>query len=63
MNPIANIENKQIEPAMRALRQLSPGSQGTVAALVRQLSEGDGLNLRETSARSPTPSLPDPTRL
>jgi hypothetical protein len=53
MNPIANIENKQIEPAMRALRQLSPGSQGTVAALVRQLSEGDGLNLRETSARRP----------
>jgi len=57
MNTTANIESDRIEPTMRALRQLSPGSQGAVAALVRQLAEGDGLKLRETSPRSPTPCL------
>jgi len=34
MNATANIEGDRIEPTVRALRQLSPGSQGTVAALV-----------------------------
>ena len=63
MNTTADTGNDRIKPTIRALRQLSPGSQGAVAALVRQLAEGDGLNLRETSVRSPTPSLPDPTRL
>ena len=70
MNTAANIENRQIEPTMRALRQLSLGSQGAVAALVRQLAEsegvsveGGGVKLRETSPRSPTPGLPGPARL
>jgi len=34
MNPTANTEINRIEPMIRALRQLSPGSQGAVAALV-----------------------------
>ena len=62
MSPTANTESNMIESTMRALRQLSPASQGAVAALVRQLAEGGGLKLRETSPRSPTPSLPDSTR-
>jgi len=33
MNATANIEGDRIEPTVRALQQLSPGSQGAVAAL------------------------------
>ena len=39
MNATANIEDDRIEPVVRPFRQLSPGSQGAVAALVRQLAE------------------------
>jgi len=65
MNPTANTESNMIEPTMRALQQFSPGSQGAVAALVRQLAEAEGgrLKLHETSPRSPTPSLASPARL
>ena len=35
MNPTADTDINMIEPAMRALRQLSQGSQGAVATLVR----------------------------
>jgi hypothetical protein len=34
MNPTANKESNRIEPTTRALQQLSPSSQGAVAALV-----------------------------
>jgi len=34
MNLTANAESNPIEPTVRALRQLSPSSQGAVAALV-----------------------------
>ena len=47
MNPTANIENKQIEPTIRALRQLSSGGQGAVAALVRQLAEREDIGIWE----------------
>jgi len=60
MNPTANIENKQIEPTMRALRQLSPGSQGAVAALVRQLAEGEGIGMEPAGVlglRSPAEGI------
>ena len=65
MNPTANTESDRIDPTVRAFRQLSPGSQGAVAELVKQLAEREGgrLNFRETSPRSPTPSLADPARL
>ena len=65
MNTTANIESDRIKPAIRALRQLSPVSQSAVATLVKQLAEREGgrLNFRETSPRSPTPSLADPARL
>ena len=33
MNPIVNAESNMVGPTVRALRQLSPGSQGAVAAL------------------------------
>ena len=62
MNTTANIESDRIEPTVWALRQLSPGSQTAVEALVRKLAEGDGLKLRETSPRSPTPGLPADAR-
>ena len=62
MNTTANIESDRIEPTVWALRQLSPGSQTAAEALVRQLAEGDGLKLRETSPRSPTPGLPGDAR-
>ena len=39
-----------IEPIMGALRQLSPGSQGAVAALVRQLAETEGISVKPTGA-------------
>jgi len=63
MNTTACMESDGIGLAIRTLRQLSPGSQTAVAALVRQLAEGGGLNLRETGPRSPTPGLPGPARL
>ena len=50
MNTTANIENKQIESIVWALRQLSPGSQGAVAALVRQLAESEGIGVEPTGA-------------
>ena len=34
MNPTVDTESDQIEPTMRALRQLSPSNQGAVAKLV-----------------------------
>ncbi len=60
MNITTNTESNTIEPIMGALRQLSPVSQSAVAVLVRQLAEGGGLKLRETSPRSPPPGLADP---
>ena len=45
MNPTVNTESNTIEPMMRALRQLSPGSQGAVAALVRQLAEREHIGI------------------
>jgi len=50
MNTTANIEGDLIEPTMRALRQLSPASQGAVAALVRQLAETEGISVELTGA-------------
>jgi integrase len=56
MNTTANSENKQIEPTIRAIRQLSPGSQGAVAALVRQLAESEGISVEMPGS----PGLPSP---
>ncbi len=47
MNTTANTEGNTVEPTVRALRQLSPGSQGSVAALVRQLAEGEDIGIWE----------------
>ena len=47
MNTAANTESNMIEPVMRALRQLSPGSQGAVAALVRQPAEREHIGIWE----------------
>ena len=64
MNMTANTESDRIEPTMRALRQLSPGGQGAVAALVKQLAEGEGISVEPTSPRRPpqfrkkTPDMP-----
>ena len=49
MNTTANIESNRIELIMRALRQLSPGSQGAVASLVRQLAESEGISVQASS--------------
>ncbi len=53
MNTTANIEGDLIEPIMGALRQLSPVSQGAVAALVRQLAEKEGISMEPTGPRRP----------
>lgn len=61
MNITANREGNRIEPAIRALRQLSPGSQGAVAALVRQLADSEGISVEQTDAiglRSPAEGIP-----
>ena len=61
MNTTANIENKQIDPTIWAIRQLSPSSQGAVAALVRQLAEGEGISVEPTGVlglRSPAEGIP-----
>ena len=61
MNTIANIENKPIEPTIRAIRQLSPASQGAVAALVKQLAGGEGITMELTDAlglQSPAEGIP-----
>jgi len=49
MNPIANEDNNMIEPVIRTLRQLSPGSQVAVASLVRQLAEIEGISVQASS--------------
>jgi len=60
MNPTVNTESNMIEPVMRALAQLSPASQGAVAALVRQLAEGEGISVEPTGVlglRSPAEGI------
>jgi len=52
MNPTANTESDRIDPTVRAFRQLSPGSQGAVAALVRQLAESEGISVESADAPS-----------
>ena len=61
MNTTSNIESDRIEPTIRALRQLSPGNQGAVAALVRQLAESEGISVEQTGApglQSPAEGIP-----
>ena len=61
MNQIANKESDRIEPTIRALQQLSPSSQSAVAALVRQLAEGEGISVEPTNVmglRSPADGIP-----
>ena len=61
MNTTANTESDRIEPTIRALRQLSPGSQAAVAALVKQLAEGEGISVEPTGVmglRSPAEGIP-----
>jgi integrase len=61
MNPTANMESNRIDPTVWALRQLSPGSQGAVAALVRQLAESEGVSVEPADApglRSPAEGIP-----
>ncbi len=50
MNP-TNIVDNALGPTVRALGQLSPSSQGAVAALVRSLAEREGITV--TLAQSP----------
>ena len=50
MNITTNTESNMIEPIMGALRHLSPVSQGTVAALVKQLAESEGVSVEPTDA-------------
>ena len=47
MNTTANTEGNTVEPVMRAFQQLSPGSQGAVAALVKQLAEREDIGIWE----------------
>jgi len=49
MNPTADTDSNMIEPVMRALRQLSPGSQGASVALVRQLADSEGVSVQSSS--------------
>jgi hypothetical protein len=49
MNPTADTDINMIEPVIRALRQLSPGSQGAVAAHVRQLADSEGVSVQSSS--------------
>jgi hypothetical protein len=61
MNATVNIESDPIEPVMRAFRQLSPGSQGAVATLVRQLAKSEGISVEQTGnpgIRSPAEGIP-----
>ena len=61
MKPTTNTISNPIEPTVRALGQLSPGSQGAVAALVRQLAEGEGISVEPTGVlglRSPAEGIP-----
>lgn len=61
MNLKANIEGDRIGPTVRALQQLSPSNQGAVAALVRQLAEGEGISVEPTGVlglRSPAEGIP-----
>lgn len=50
-----------LEPTTRALRQLSPQSQETIATLVRQLAEREGINVPLSQApgvQSPIDGVP-----
>ena len=62
MNPTTDSRNNMMEPIMRAFQQLSPGSQGAVAALVRQLAESEGIISVEQAGnpglRSPAEGIP-----
>ncbi len=61
MNTRTDTESDRIEPTVRALRQLSPGGQGAVAALVRQLAEGEGIGMEPTGVlglQSPAEGIP-----
>ena len=61
MNLTANAESNPIEPTVRALRQLSPSSQGAVVALVKQLAEREGIGMELTDVlglQSPAEGIP-----
>lgn len=47
----------ELEPTVRALRQLSPQSQSLVASTVKQLAEREGVDVPP----APTPGLKAPT--
>ena len=53
MNPTVDTESNMIEPTVRELQQLSPGGQGAVAALVRQLAESEGISVEQIDAIGP----------
>ncbi len=56
MNQQLTNGNQSLEPTIGALSQLSPNSQRAVIALVRQLAEGEGVNV----ALASTPGLQSP---
>lgn len=61
MSTTANIGGNPIEPAIRALVQLSPSSQGAVIALVRQLAEREGISVALTESpgiQTPAEGIP-----
>ena len=61
MSATANTSGNPIEPTVRALGQLSPSSQGAVAALVRQLAEREGISVALTESpgiQSPAEGIP-----
>ena len=61
MNLTANTDGNPIEPTVRALGQLSPSSQGAVAALVGQLAEREGISVELTGApgiQTPAEGIP-----
>jgi len=43
-------DNSSLEPTIRALGQLSPQSQETIASLVRQLAGREGINVPLTAS-------------
>ncbi|MFC2025242.1 tyrosine-type recombinase/integrase [Chloroflexota bacterium] len=61
MDTTANIDHDILEPAVRALHQLSPQSQETAVALIRRLAETEGITVMSTSApglQSPAEGVP-----
>ncbi|MFC2048457.1 hypothetical protein ACFLSK_03390 [Chloroflexota bacterium] len=61
MNTTANIDHDILEPTARALSQLSPQSQETAVALVKQLAQREGINMSLTSApglQTPAEGIP-----